>query len=243
MSIHVGTSGWSYDHWEHVLYRPGLPAWERLDRYVQEFDTVELNASFYRWPRDSTFAGWRRRLPDGFRMSVKAPRGLTHAKRLYAPEVWADRIARSWHELGDRRDDAARPAPAGPGARRRPARLVPPVVARLGHRRRRAPAPVVAARRRVRAPGAARRCERRDERGPPAVRAACDRPDRLRPAARPRPPAASTAGPTPTTTCAGGRTGSASGRTRGHDVLVYFNNDGGGNAVRNARTLRWLLGA
>ena len=104
MSIRIGTSGWSYDHWEHVLYPPGLPPWERLGRYVQEFDTVELNASFYRWPRDSTFAGWRRRLPDGFGMSVKASRGLTHAKRLYAPEAWSDRMARSWHELGDRRE-------------------------------------------------------------------------------------------------------------------------------------------
>ena len=75
---------------------------QRLGRYVERFGTVELNASFYRWPRDSTFAGWRRRLPENFFMSVKAPRGLTHAKKLYAPETWIDRIARSWHELGDR---------------------------------------------------------------------------------------------------------------------------------------------
>jgi uncharacterized protein YecE (DUF72 family) len=70
---------------------------------VQRFDTVELNASFYRWPRDSSFASWRRRLPTGFQLSVKAPRGLTHAKRLYAPETWADRVSGCWHELGDRR--------------------------------------------------------------------------------------------------------------------------------------------
>jgi uncharacterized protein YecE (DUF72 family) len=101
--IRIGTSGWSYDHWEGVLYRPGLPARDRLAAYVERFDTVELNASFYRWPRDTSFASWRRRLPPGFLLSVKAPRSLTHAKRLYAPEVWVDRIARCWHELGDRR--------------------------------------------------------------------------------------------------------------------------------------------
>jgi uncharacterized protein YecE (DUF72 family) len=101
--VRIGTSGWSYDHWEHVLYPPGLPARQRLERYVEAFDTVELNASFYRWPREATFASWRRRLPEGFRLSVKAPRGLTHAKRLYAPEAWAERIAACWHELGDRR--------------------------------------------------------------------------------------------------------------------------------------------
>jgi uncharacterized protein YecE (DUF72 family) len=89
----IGTSGWSYDHWDHVLYRPGTPPVRRLSLYTQEFDTVELNASFYRWPRNVSFASWRRRLPPAFRMSVKAPRGLTHAKRLYAPDVWVDRIA------------------------------------------------------------------------------------------------------------------------------------------------------
>jgi uncharacterized protein YecE (DUF72 family) len=99
----IGTSGWSYDHWEHVLYPPGLPARQRLSLYTTQFDTVELNASFYRWPRDVSFASWRRRLPDGFRMSVKAPRGLTHGKRLLSPEVWVDRIATCWHELADRR--------------------------------------------------------------------------------------------------------------------------------------------
>ena len=53
---------------------------------------MELNASFYGWPRDATFAGWQRRLPSGFALSVKAPRGLTHAKRLYAPEPWVPRL-------------------------------------------------------------------------------------------------------------------------------------------------------
>ena len=101
--VHIGTSGWSYDHWEHVLYPAGLPSTERLGRYVQAFGTVELNASFYRWPKERTFAGWRRRLPPGFLFSVKAPRGLTHAKRLYAPEVWVERLTSCWHLLADRR--------------------------------------------------------------------------------------------------------------------------------------------
>ena len=103
MSINIGTSGWSYDHWCDVLYPPGAPARERLRYYTQSFQTVELNSSFYRWPRLATFQGWRRRLPDAFEFSVKAPRGLTHAKKLYAPEAWIERIARCWHELGDRR--------------------------------------------------------------------------------------------------------------------------------------------
>jgi len=103
MGIHIGTSGWSYDHWENVLYPPGLPSAERLRYYVGNFGTVELNSSFYRWPRSASFASWRRRLPPGFLLSVKAPRGLTHGKKLYSPEVWAERIIQCWHELRDRR--------------------------------------------------------------------------------------------------------------------------------------------
>jgi len=68
LAIHVGTSGWSYEHWTGVLYPPGTPAGDRLSHYVQSFSTVELNSSFYHWPRDATFAGWRRRLPDGFEL-------------------------------------------------------------------------------------------------------------------------------------------------------------------------------
>ena len=101
--IVVGTSGWSYDHWESVLYPPATPPRDRLAHVVASFDAVELNASFYRWPSPATFASWQRRLPDGFTMSVKAPRGLTHGKRLYAPEQWIERIAAGWHALGGRR--------------------------------------------------------------------------------------------------------------------------------------------
>ncbi len=103
MSVRIGTSGWSYPHWNGVLYDPATRPAERLAAYTARFATVELNASFYRWPADRTFAGWRRRLPDGFVMCAKAPRGLTHAKRLYGPEAWAARLAAGWHELGVRR--------------------------------------------------------------------------------------------------------------------------------------------
>ena len=100
--IRIGTSGWSYQHWTDVLYPAGTPVSGRLACYVEEFDTVELNASFYRWPRDAVFAGWRQRLPDGFTMSVKAHRGLTHYRRLRSPEPWIERFERCWTALGER---------------------------------------------------------------------------------------------------------------------------------------------
>jgi len=101
--IRVGTSGWSYDHWHPELYAPGLAARDRLARYADVFGTAELNASFYRWPRPAAFGSWQRRLPDSFRLSVKAPRGLSHGRQLYAPETWLERIAAGWHELGGKR--------------------------------------------------------------------------------------------------------------------------------------------
>lgn len=104
MRVRIGTSGWSYDHWSGVLYRPGLPAARRLARYVEVFDTVELNASFYRWPRESTFTGWRERLPAGFTMSVKVHRGLSHFRRLSTPEPWVHRIEICQRALGERRE-------------------------------------------------------------------------------------------------------------------------------------------
>jgi uncharacterized protein YecE (DUF72 family) len=90
--IHVGTSGWSYRHWEGVLYPAGLLPRHRLDHYLARYRTVELNASYYRWPTGAAFAYWRRRLPPEFVMAVKAPRGLTHQRRLYGPERWLGRI-------------------------------------------------------------------------------------------------------------------------------------------------------
>jgi uncharacterized protein YecE (DUF72 family) len=100
--IRIGTSGWSYDHWEGVLYPHGTPLSRRLNHYVERFDTVELNSSYYHWPRDTAFQSWRQRLPPEFLMSLKAPRGLTHYTRLYSPERWIARISRGLDSLGPR---------------------------------------------------------------------------------------------------------------------------------------------
>lgn len=103
MSIYIGTSGWSYDHWQGVLYPHDIPLRNRLDFYTGNFGTVELNSSYYHWPKDATFASWQRRTPGGFQMTVKAPRGLTHSKRLYDPDAWLARIARGMEALGEKR--------------------------------------------------------------------------------------------------------------------------------------------
>lgn len=102
MSIYIGTSGWSYDHWGHVLYPPEADSRERLNYYVEKFRTVEVNSTYYRWPVDASFRSWRQRVPADFRMTFKAARGLTHSKRLYQPEQWIERSTRSLRRLGEK---------------------------------------------------------------------------------------------------------------------------------------------
>ena len=120
-------------------------------------------------------------------MSVKAPRGLTHGKKLYAPEVWIERIARCWHELGDKRAVLLVQLP--PGLERDDARLdyflaqLPRwirVAVEFRH-------PSWDRRRGLRPAGTARRRLLRHERRRPAVHPARHGAVRLRPAARPRP--------------------------------------------------------
>jgi uncharacterized protein YecE (DUF72 family) len=102
MPVWIGTSGWSYDHWQGLLYPENTPVGKRLPYYLPRYNTVEVNSTYYRWPKDQTFAGWRDKLPDGFLMSVKAPRGLTHFARLYQPESWIERIRSGVSKLEDR---------------------------------------------------------------------------------------------------------------------------------------------
>src|ERR1044072_5062532 len=99
MSIYVGTSGWSYGHWEGVLYPPGLEPRARLSFYTRAFGTVEVNSTFYRWPRAATFARWRDASPGGFVWTAKAPRTMTHGARLYAPERWLGEVCRGLERL------------------------------------------------------------------------------------------------------------------------------------------------
>lgn len=100
--VRVGTSGWNYDDWSPDVYPPGLPKAKRRDVYASQFDTVELNASFYHWPRPTSFQLWHDALPAGFRMTVKAPKALTHTGRLANLDEWRDILERDWATLGDR---------------------------------------------------------------------------------------------------------------------------------------------
>ncbi len=102
MSFLTGTSGWQYRDWRGDFYPPGVPQRLWLEHYARHFVTVENNGTFYRLPSRDTFASWHDRVPDGFVMTVKASRYLTHVRRLRDPAEPVRRMLEAAAGLGDR---------------------------------------------------------------------------------------------------------------------------------------------
>lgn len=98
--IRTGTSGFSYPHWRGVLYPEGLPQSRWLERYCEVFGTVEINATFYRLPRESTVQGWHDRTPEDFVFAVKASRLVTHVLKLAGDRDPLERFLSAVSPLG-----------------------------------------------------------------------------------------------------------------------------------------------
>ncbi len=77
-----GTSGFSYPEWKGTFYPAGVAADGMLKHYASVFPTVEINNTFYRYPKDENLRQWAAAVPAGFRFSIKAHRRITHHKRL-----------------------------------------------------------------------------------------------------------------------------------------------------------------
>lgn len=82
MGICIGTSGWHYAHWRGPFYPCRLNSAELLTYYAAHFDCVEVNSSFYRLPTQDTVAQWLSQVPPRFSFSLKASRYITHMKKL-----------------------------------------------------------------------------------------------------------------------------------------------------------------
>ena len=80
--FYVGTSGWVYKHWKGTFYPKNLANSRWFDYYKDHFRSVEVNATFYRSFPDSTYIKWREQVDDEFRYVLKVPRLITHYKRL-----------------------------------------------------------------------------------------------------------------------------------------------------------------
>jgi uncharacterized protein YecE (DUF72 family) len=80
--IFVGTSGYNYPEWKGSFYPPDLPVAKMLPYYATRFNTVEINYTFYRMPTTTLVTNWASQVPDHFRFTLKAPKRITHDRRL-----------------------------------------------------------------------------------------------------------------------------------------------------------------
>ncbi|MEO6246828.1 MAG: DUF72 domain-containing protein [Opitutaceae bacterium] len=96
MEIHLGCSGWFYWHWRGLLYPVDAPTKSWFPHYTGTFDTVELNAPFYRWPRPATVRRWVREAPATFHYSVKVNQEITHERKM----VRTKRLIQDFYEIG-----------------------------------------------------------------------------------------------------------------------------------------------
>lgn len=82
MNYYLGCSGWSYNHWIDIFYPSNLERREWLIFYSKHFNSVEVNATFYRFPFTNVVKGWYNKTPRDFNLTLKANRQITHVKKL-----------------------------------------------------------------------------------------------------------------------------------------------------------------
>ncbi len=102
MQMLVGTSGYSYKEWLGHFYPEKLPANAMLRYYAEHFATVEINNTFYRMPAEAMLARWLEEVPEHFVFTLKAPRRITHEKRLREAESNVAEFLRRASALGNK---------------------------------------------------------------------------------------------------------------------------------------------
>ena len=80
--LFVGTSGYSYKEWKGSFYPEKLSPKKMLAFYGERFDSVEINNTFYRLPKQEVLTTWASQVPDSFRFAIKASRRITHQHRI-----------------------------------------------------------------------------------------------------------------------------------------------------------------
>ena len=79
--IHIGLSALNNAYWTGIFYPEGLPASKRFAHCCAQFDTYEINSTFYKFPTVKSLKAWYDKSPEGFIFSVKAFKGITHYRR------------------------------------------------------------------------------------------------------------------------------------------------------------------
>lgn len=101
MSKHyIGTSGWSYDEWVGDFYPDGTRKSDYLEYYIDQFNSAEVNATFYRLPFENMVKGWRNKASDDFVYSIKGNRRITHYNKMQGIDEYLDRFLSRVEQLG-----------------------------------------------------------------------------------------------------------------------------------------------
>jgi uncharacterized protein YecE (DUF72 family) len=100
--IWIGTSGYNYPEWKGSFYPADLAAAKMLPYYAARFPTVEINYTFYRMPNEKLVGGWADQTPSPYRLTLKAPRRITHDARLKQTGELVSRFCLVASTLGDK---------------------------------------------------------------------------------------------------------------------------------------------
>ncbi len=102
MMIYIGTSGFLYKNWIGDFYPPDLPKYKFFEYYVKFFNSLELNSTFYRFPKITTMRSWKYKIKNDFKLSIKANRIITHTKKLKCDKNYLDDFLSTVNILGEK---------------------------------------------------------------------------------------------------------------------------------------------
>jgi uncharacterized protein YecE (DUF72 family) len=100
LKLFTGTSGYSYKEWKGKFYPADIPSAKMLNFYSEHFNTVEINNTFYRMPKIEVLEKWRNEVPEDFKFIIKAPKLITHIKKL-EPDDSTDYFIKTVSSMGD----------------------------------------------------------------------------------------------------------------------------------------------
>jgi uncharacterized protein YecE (DUF72 family) len=100
MKVHLGCSGWYYWRWKGSFYPADLPTRQWFQRYARAFKTVEMNSTYYHWPRPATIRGWAKQAPSSFRYAIKVNGEITHERRMKSTKRLIQKFSQIADELG-----------------------------------------------------------------------------------------------------------------------------------------------
>ncbi len=100
--IYIGTSGYYYKNWIGDFYPTDIPKYKYFEYYAEFFNSLELNSTFYRFPKPTTIKNWKYKIKDNFKLSIKANRIITHTKKLNCDKNYLNEFLDNVTILGDK---------------------------------------------------------------------------------------------------------------------------------------------